>query len=171
MKQNTQHETPTTRMADVANKPVTMRRALAGGRILVGAEAFDAIRRCELPKGDALAMAQIAGIQAAKLTPQLLPLCHPLPLNRVIVHCVPHPVDHSIEVFCLAEVAERTGVEMEALCGLSMALLTIWDLAKPINPALEISGARLLFKSGGKRGEWRHPDGLPPEAEAFLDEL
>jgi molybdenum cofactor biosynthesis enzyme len=73
-----------------------------------------------------------------------------------------------VEVFCLAEIEERTGVEMEALCGLSIALLTIWDLAKPINPALELSGSRLLYKSGGKNGTWRHPDGLSVEAEAIL---
>ena len=73
-----------------------------------------------------------------------------------------------LEVFALAEISERTGVEMEALTGVSIALLTIWDLVKPVNPALEISAVRLLYKSGGKKGEWRNPDGLPPEAEALL---
>ena len=86
------------------------------------------------------------------------------------MYTVPRPRDHSVEVFCLAEIDERTGVEMEALCGLTIALLTIWDLAKPLNPALQITATRLLYKSGGKRGTWRHPDGLCAEAEAILDE-
>jgi molybdenum cofactor biosynthesis enzyme len=76
-----------------------------------------------------------------------------------------------VELFCLAETAARTGVEMEALTGLSVALLTVWDLAKPVNPALEIGATRLLYKSGGKRGVWVHPDGLPPEVEALLSEF
>lgn len=158
-------------MADVAGKPVTRRVALAGGRIRLGEQAYQLVCENDLPKGDALALAEFAGIQAAKQTAQLIPLCHPLSLNRAAVYSVPRPEDHSIEVFCLAEIAERTGVEMEALCGLSVALLTIWDLAKPVNPALEITATRLLYKSGGKRGTWRHPDGLPPEAEKILKEL
>jgi molybdenum cofactor biosynthesis protein MoaC len=158
-------------MADVADKPVTRRVALAGGRIRLGEQAYEMVCENSLPKGDALALAEFAGIQAAKQTASLIPLCHPLSLNRAAVYSVPRPEDHSIEVFCLAEIAERTGVEMEALCGLSVALLTIWDLAKPINPALEITATRLLYKSGGKRGTWRHPDGLPPEAEEILKSL
>jgi molybdenum cofactor biosynthesis protein MoaC len=158
-------------MADVADKPVTRRRALASGHILLGPEAFALASSRKLPKGDALALAEFAGIQAAKQTAQLIPLCHPLALNRVALRCVPRPETHAIEVLCLAEIAERTGVEMEALCGTSVALLTIWDLAKPINPALEITATRLLYKSGGKGGTWRHPDGLPPEAEAMLEEF
>jgi len=158
-------------MADVAGKPVTRRVALAGGRIRLGEQAYQMVCENALPKGDALALAEFAGIQAAKQTARLIPLCHPLSLNRAAVYSVPRPEDHSIEVFCLAEIAERTGVEMEALCGLSVALLTIWDLAKPINPALEITATRLLYKSGGKRGTWRHPDGLPVEAENILKEL
>lgn len=157
-------------MADVADKPVTRRRALASGRIRLGAEAFRQLEAGELPKGDALALAQVAGMLAAKQTPSLLPLCHPIALNRVKIHPVLRPEDHAVEVFALAEISERTGVEMEALTGLSVALLTIWDLAKPVNPALEIGPTRLLYKSGGKRGTWVHPDGLPDEAAALLDE-
>jgi len=125
----------------------------------------------KLPKGDPLAMAEIAGIQAAKQTPSLIPLCHPISLNRVMIHSVPRPDDHSVELFCVAEIAEKTGVEMEALTGLSVALLTIWDLPKPVNPALEIINTRLLFKSGGKRGTWVHPEGLPQEAESIIAQL
>jgi molybdenum cofactor biosynthesis protein MoaC len=125
----------------------------------------------ELPKGDPLAMAEIAGVQAAKQTPSLLPLCHPISLNRVMIHSVPRPDDHSVELFCVAEIADKTGVEMEALTGLSVALLTIWDLTKPVNPALEITNSRLLYKSGGKRGTWVNPEGLPEEVVTIIAEL
>ena len=158
-------------MADVSGKRTTRRVAVAGGRIRVGAEAFERIRDGRMPKGDPLAMAEIAGIQAAKQTPALIPLCHPIALNRVAVHAVLRPADHAVELFCVAEIAAQTGVEMEALTGLSVALLTVWDLAKPINPALEITAQRLLYKSGGKHGTWIHPDGLPPEVEKILAEL
>jgi molybdenum cofactor biosynthesis protein MoaC len=158
-------------MADVSAKRVTRRVAVAGGRIRVGAEAFERIRDGDMPKGDPLAMAEIAGIQAAKQTPALIPLCHPISLNRVLIHCVLRPEDQAVELFCVAEIAEKTGVEMEALTGLSVALLTIWDLTKPVNPALEITGQRLLFKSGGKHGSWVHPEGLPDEVKAILEEF
>jgi molybdenum cofactor biosynthesis protein MoaC len=155
-------------MADVSAKPLSKRRALASGKILLGKQAFELVQSKQLPKGDALSLAEYAGIQGAKQTPQLIPLCHPISLSRAAVFTVPRPDDHSVEVFCLAEIEERTGVEMEALCGLSIALLTIWDLAKPVNPALEMSESRLLYKSGGKNGTWRHPEGLSAEAEAIL---
>lgn len=157
-------------MADIAGKAVTRRRALAAGRIAVGHEAFRLLKAGELPKGDPLALAQVAGIQGAKLTPLLLPLCHPIALGRVAVHTVLDEDAEAVDVFVLAEIAERTGVEMEALTGASVALLAVWDLVKPVNPALEISGLKLLYKSGGKRGEWRHPDGLPEAAEEMLRE-
>src|SRR6056297_1381763 len=119
-------------MADVAGKAVTRRIAIASGLIRLGPEAFEAIAAGRLPKGDALAMAEIAGIQAAKQTPSLLPLCHPISLNRVILRTVLRPEEHAVEIFCMAEIAAQTGVEMEALTGLSVALLTVWDLAKPL---------------------------------------
>jgi molybdenum cofactor biosynthesis protein MoaC len=155
-------------MADVSSKPVTRRRALASGTIILGQEAFELVINRKLPKGDALTMAEYAGIQGAKQTPSLIPLCHPISLNRAAIFTVPRGEHHAIEVFCLTEIDERTGVEMEALCGLSIAMLTIWDLAKPVNPALKIEDSRLLYKSGGKRGEWIHPSGLSAEAEAIL---
>ena len=158
------------RMADISGKPVTKRRALASGKIMVGKEAFQHLERDTLPKGDALGLAEVAGLQAAKMTPSLLPLCHPISLNRVAVRTGLRPDEHAVEVFCLAEIAERTGVEMEALTGVSIALLTIWDLVKPINPALEMTETRLLFKSGGKSGEWVHPAGLSTEARDMLDD-
>jgi cyclic pyranopterin phosphate synthase len=158
-------------MADISSKAVTRRLAIAGGKIYLGEEAFTQLSEGRLPKGDPLAMAEIAGIQAAKKTPSLIPLCHPIALNRVMIHSVNRPAEHSVELFCVAEIAEKTGVEMEALTGLSVALLTIWDLTKPVNPALEITHTRLLFKSGGKRGNWRNPDGIPAEVESIIAEL
>ena len=158
-------------MADISGKVVSRRIAVAGGKIHLGEEAFSLLMEGKLPKGDPLAMAEIAGIQAAKQTPSLIPLCHPISLNRVMIHSVPRPDDHSVELFCVAEIAEKTGVEMEALTGVSIALLTIWDLTKPVNAALEISNTRLLFKSGGKRGTWIHPDGMPEEAQAIVKDL
>jgi len=159
----------TASMADVSDKPVTRRRALAAGRILLGEAAFEQVRDRRLPKGDALALAEFAGIQAAKQTPLLIPLCHPIALNRVSLHSVLRPEEHAVEIYCLAEIDERTGVEMEALCGLSVALLTVWDLAKPVNPALRVENVRLLYKSGGKKGDWIHPDGLDATALDILD--
>lgn len=156
-------------MADVARKAITYRRALAGGEIVVGENAFAMLRDNALPKGDALALAEFAGIQAAKQTPLLIPLCHPISLNRVSVHTALNGDRLAVEVFALAETDAKTGVEMEALCGLNMALLTIWDLTKPINAALEISNIRLLYKSGGKSGVWVHPDGLSSIAQSVLD--
>jgi molybdenum cofactor biosynthesis protein MoaC len=158
-------------MADISRKQTTRRVAVAGGEIRVGEEAFQRIRAGTMPKGDPLAMAEIAGIQAAKQTPSLLPLCHPIALNRVLIHSVLRPETYGVELFCVAEIAEKTGVEMEALTGLSVALLTVWDLTKPVNPALAITGQRLLYKSGGKSGTWVHPDGMPQEVAMILEEM
>jgi len=157
-------------MADVASKPVTYRLALASGKITVGEQAFTLLRDKALPKGDALALAEFAGIQAAKQTPSLIPLCHPISLNRVSIHTHLREDEFAVEVYAVAEIDARTGVEMEALCGLNIALLTIWDLTKPINAALEISDIKLQYKSGGKRGDWVHPDGLTTPAQAVLDD-
>lgn len=156
-------------MADVAGKPVTRRRALAGGEIMVGEAAFVMLRDNTLPKGDALALAEFAGIQAAKQTPSLIPLCHPISLNRVSIHTALNADRYAVEVYALAEIDAKTGVEMEALCGLNIALLTIWDLTKPINAALEIGNIKLIYKSGGKRGDWVHPDGISAMAQSILD--
>lgn len=156
-------------MADVADKAVTHRRALAVGDIQVGAQAFAMIRDKTLPKGDALALAEFAGIVAAKQTPNLIPLCHPISLNRIAIHSQLDESNYSVRLFALAEIDAKTGVEMEALCGLNIALLTIWDLTKPVNAALQISNVKLLAKTGGKRGDWVHPDGLSATAQAILD--
>jgi molybdenum cofactor biosynthesis protein MoaC len=157
-------------MADVAGKPVTYRLALASGKITVGKKAFTMLQDKSLPKGDALALAEFAGIQAAKQTPFLIPLCHPISLNRISIHTRLRQEEYAVEVFAVAEIDAKTGVEMEALCGLNIALLTIWDLTKPVNAALRISDIRLQYKSGGKRGDWIHPDGLSATAQSILDE-
>jgi molybdenum cofactor biosynthesis protein MoaC len=166
-----QHPDHAWAMADVSAKPVTHRLALASGRIVIGAEAMRLLQSNALPKGDPLAMAELAGILGAKQTPRLIPLCHPISLNRVALRSRVRPEANAVDVWCFAEIAERTGVEMEALTGLNIALLTIWDLVKPVNAALEITNVRLLYKSGGKRGTWIHPEGLTDEVKAMIEEF
>ena len=151
-------------MADVRNKRITRRRAVAVGELHAGPVAYPLIVERRLPKGDALVMAEIAGLQGAKMASMLMPLCHPLPLELVQVFCSPVPERQAIRVWCECASEARTGVEMEALAGVNAALLTLYDLSKPVEPALRIEGIRLLFKEGGKRGVWLHPDGMD-EAE------
>lgn len=157
-------------MADVSGKAVTKRIAIAGGRIIIGEKAMAMLQAGTLPKGDPRAMAEVAGIQAAKQTPSLIPLCHPISLNRVLLRSSLAPEAHAIDMYCMAEIEAQTGVEMEALTGLNLALLTVWDLVKPVNAALRISDVKLLYKSGGKRGLWQHPDGVPTEVLQWLEE-
>jgi cyclic pyranopterin monophosphate synthase len=147
-------------MADVRHKRVTARRAVAVGELSAGAAAFAQIVERRLPKGDALTMAEIAGLQGAKNASQLMPLCHPLPLEYIDVRCEPVHERYAIRVYCEVATFARTGVEMEALAGASAALLTLYDLTKPVEPALSFGGVRLLFKEGGKKGLWLHPDGM-----------
>ena len=147
-------------MADVRRKRVTARRAVAIGELSAGAAAFAQIVERRLPKGDAMVMAEIAGLQGAKNASQLMPLCHPLPLEYIDVRCEPIDERHAIRVYCEVATFARTGVEMEALAGASAALLTLYDLTKPVEPALAIGGVRLLFKEGGKKGLWLHPEGM-----------
>jgi molybdenum cofactor biosynthesis protein MoaC len=150
-------------MADIRGKRPTRRRAVAVGELHAGAEAFAAIVERRLPKGDAMVMAEIAGLQGAKQASNLMPLCHPLLLDLVRVRCVPVPARHAIRVYCEVATEARTGVEMDALAGASAALLTLYDLTKPVEPALSIEAVRLLFKEGGKKGLWRHPSGMSDE--------
>ena len=147
-------------MADVRHKRITARRAVAVGELSAGAEAFTQIVERRLPKGDAMTMAEIAGLQGAKNASQLMPLCHPLPLEYIHVRCEPVSERHAIRVYCEVATFARTGVEMEALTGASAALLTLYDLTKPVEPALSFGGVRLLFKEGGKKGLWLHPEGM-----------
>lgn len=154
-------------MADIRAKRPTRRRAVAVGELIAGPKSYALIVERRLPKGDALVMAEIAGLQGAKQAANLMPLCHPLMLDLVRVRCEPVPERHAIRVYCEVATEARTGVEMEALAGVSAALLTIYDLSKPVEPALTIGAIRLLFKEGGKKGLWRHPEGMSDAAEAY----
>jgi len=157
-------------MADVSNKQSTFRRAVAMGRIFVGKDAFIRIKEGTLPKGDVLKLAEIAGIGGAKNTSQLIPLCHPLPLDHVAVHHELEEETSSVAIYCIVATYAKTGVEMEALAGVNASLLTLYDLTKPVEPALTISDTRLLVKEGGKSGTWIHPDGIPEELQNLLPE-
>ena len=139
-------------MVDVSDKPITVREATAEAMVHLGSEAYPALRDGVLPKGDALAMAQAAGIMAAKQTPYLLPLCHPLPLEQVTVSFALRDEAQAVTVTTTVKTSARTGPEMEALTAASVAALTIYDMCKGLNPAIRIDGLRLLQKSGGKSG-------------------
>lgn len=162
---------PTFKMIDVGRKRPTRRRAVACGTIVLSAEAFEAIKTGTLPKGNALALAEAAGIAATKKTPELLVMCHPLPLDQAAVHCVLNEPDNSVTVYAQAAAFAKTGVEMEALNGVNIALLTIWDLTKGIDPSLRIGDVKLLVKTGGKSGVWTHPDGIPDWLAEQLPEV
>ncbi|TPG22676.1 cyclic pyranopterin monophosphate synthase MoaC [Sphingomonas koreensis] len=140
-------------MVDVAGKPVTAREAVATGRISMSHAAAAAIREGAAAKGDVLAVARVAGIMAAKKTAELIPLCHPLPLTRVSIDLAADAT--GVTVTATAETEGKTGVEMEALTAASVALLTIYDMAKAIDKAMVIDGVRLLIKTGGKSGDFR----------------
>ncbi|WP_299580390.1 cyclic pyranopterin monophosphate synthase MoaC [uncultured Microbulbifer sp.] len=142
-------------MVDVTEKDITDRSALAESGIRMSAEAFALLSQGAHKKGDVLSVARIAGIQAAKKTSDLIPLCHPLALTKVAVDFELQPEKHSVYITAFCRLAGRTGVEMEALTAASMAALTIYDMCKAVDPAMEIGPTRLLQKSGGKRGDWR----------------
>ncbi|PKP96794.1 MAG: cyclic pyranopterin monophosphate synthase MoaC [Alphaproteobacteria bacterium HGW-Alphaproteobacteria-15] len=141
------------RMVDVGGKAETHRRAVASGRIAMSADALAAIRAGNAPKGDVLSAARIAGIMAAKRTGDLIPLCHPLGLEAVTVD-FRYETD-AIRATATAALTGRTGVEMEAMVAVSVALLTIYDMAKAIDKAMVIGDVRLIEKTGGKSGDWK----------------
>jgi cyclic pyranopterin monophosphate synthase len=140
-------------MVDVSAKADTVRQAIAEGRITMSAEALDVIREGSAKKGDVLATARIAGIMAAKKTSELIPLCHPLMLSKVSVDFSFE--DDGIRATALVRLTGQTGVEMEAMTAVSVALLTIYDMGKALDKGMVVSGIRLLSKSGGKSGDWR----------------
>lgn len=143
------------RMVDVSDKDITVRTATASGRVLVSAEVIALLRGDGVPKGDALAVARIAGIQAAKRTPDLVPLCHPLAIHGVDVDL--QVGDSSVAISATVRTADRTGVEMEALTCVSVAALALIDMVKAVDPAAVITDIRLDEKTGGKRGHWVRP--------------
>ena len=141
------------RMVDVGAKQVTRRVAAASGRITMSAEALGAIRDGLVKKGDVLATARIAGIMAAKRTGELIPLCHPLGLDSITIDFAFE--DDAISATAIAAISAKTGVEMEAITATSIALLTIYDMAKAIDKGMVIGNVRVIAKDGGKSGRWR----------------
>jgi cyclic pyranopterin monophosphate synthase len=141
-------------MVDVGTKAETHRIARASGRMVMQAATFELIMDGSVKKGDVLAIARVAAIQATKRTGDLIPLCHPLGLTHVAVEFAPDPTAHAITCEVTTETHGRTGVEMEALTAVSIALLTIYDMVKAVDRGMTIENIRLLEKSGGKSGHW-----------------
>ena len=144
-------------MVDVSAKPETERRAIATGRIAMSREAAAAIGAGDVPKGDVLAVARVAGIMAAKRTSELIPLCHPLMLSAVAVDLAAEPPD-TVRITATCRLAGQTGVEMEALTAASVAALTLFDMYKAVDRAMVIEAVRLLEKTGGKSGDFHAGD-------------
>lgn len=140
------------RMVDVSGKALTVRSATAAGRVLLSADCVAALRDGTVPKGDALAVARIAGIQAAKKAPDLIPLCHPLFISGVEVAA--ELINEGVEITATVKSTDRTGVEMEALTAVAVAGLAVIDMIKAIDRAAVLSDVRVLSKSGGRRGDW-----------------
>jgi cyclic pyranopterin phosphate synthase len=141
-------------MVDVGEKPVSDRRAVAEGTIRVGREALDLIRRNSGPKGNVLSTAELAGVQGAKRTAELIPLCHPVALDHVEVRATVDDTLPGVRIRATVRATGRTGVEMEALTAVAVALLTVYDMAKAADRAMTIDEIVLLEKSGGTRGDW-----------------
>jgi cyclic pyranopterin phosphate synthase len=147
------------RMVDVSAKDVTKRQAVATGRVCVSGTVVDLLRGEGVPKGDALGVARVAGIMAAKRTPDLIPLCHPLAISGVTVDLT--VADAAVEITATVRTTDRTGVEMEALTAVSVAALTVVDMVKAVDKAAVISDIRVETKTGGKSGDWARPEDAP----------
>ncbi|MEW9533127.1 cyclic pyranopterin monophosphate synthase MoaC [Microbispora sp. NPDC049125] len=145
-------ESGAARMVDVSGKDVSARTATATGRVLLSPEAVAVLRSGDVPKGDALGVARIAGIMGAKRTPDLVPLCHPIALHGVKVEL--SVVDEGVEISARVRTADRTGVEMEALTAVTVAALALIDMIKAVDPAAVITDVRVEEKTGGKTGHW-----------------
>ena len=156
------------KMVDVSDKAITHRKALASGEILLGSKIIDMIKNKKMPKGDPLSIAEVAGINGVKKTSELIPLCHPLSLDHIFLHAEINDEKNSVIVYCLVSANSKTGVEMEALSGVNSALLAIYDLSKIVEPNLKITNTKLLVKSGGKKGLWINPDGVPEKIKNVL---
>lgn len=149
------------RMVDVSAKEVTARTATATGCLRVASEVVALLRGEGVPKGDALAVARIAGIMGAKRTPDLVPLCHPIAISGVRVDLT--IANHGVEITATVRTTDRTGVEMEALTAVAVAGLALHDMVKAVDPAAELTGVRVVTKTGGRSGDWRRADtGGPP---------
>ncbi|HMU35750.1 MAG TPA: cyclic pyranopterin monophosphate synthase MoaC [Marmoricola sp.] len=143
------------RMVDVSGKAVTKRRAVASGKVLVSPTVIGLLRGEGVPKGDALGVARVAGIMAAKQTPALIPLCHPLAISAVTVDLT--VADDGVEIEATVTTTDRTGVEMEALTAVSVAALTMIDMVKAVDKAAVITDVRVETKEGGRSGSWARP--------------
>ena len=150
-------ESGAARMVDVSGKEVTARSATATGRVLVSAEVVRLLRAGGVPKGDAIAVARIAGIKAAKRTPDLVPLCHPIAVHGVDVAL--QVEDDAVAISATVRTADRTGVEMEALTCVAVAGLALIDMVKAVDPSATITDVRVERKTGGSSGDWRRGDG------------
>lgn len=147
------------RMVDVSAKAVTTRRAIAAGKVSTSVDVIQLLRGDALPKGDALAVARLAGIMGAKRTPDLIPLCHPIGLHGVVVELT--LTDEAVEITATTKTADRTGVEMEALTAVATAGLALIDMIKAADPAASLDSVRVLRKEGGKTGVWVRPEDRP----------
>ena len=156
-------------MVDITKKTITHRIAIASGSISMQQETLYLIKEKNHKKGDVLGIAQTAGIMAAKKTSELIPLCHPLSLDHISLHTEINDENNSVVVYCLVSANSKTGVEMEALSGVNSALLAIYDLSKIVEPNLKITNTKLLIKSGGKKGLWVNPDGVPTKIKNALN--
>ncbi len=141
-------------MVDVSSKKATRRQAVAGGKIIMSWETLNTIEAGNAPKGDVLGTAKIAGIMAAKQTANLIPLCHPLPIHKIEVEIMPNPNLPGYEIQATVAIKAETGVEMEALTAVSVAALTLYDMAKAVEKSMQITDIRLLSKTGGKSGNY-----------------
>ncbi len=141
-------------MVDVSDKPVTARVAVAEGHISMARETFDIIGEGRAKKGDVLGVARLAGIMGAKKTPDLIPLCHPLPITKVAVDLTLDPDLPGVRITATVKTSGQTGIEMEALTAVSTAALTVYDMAKAVDKAMQIGGIRVVLKDGGKSGRY-----------------
>jgi cyclic pyranopterin phosphate synthase len=157
------------KMVDVSSKEATPRKALAIGEIILGPKVIELIKIKKMPKGDPLTIAEVAGINGVKKTSELIPLCHPLHLDHISLHTEINEQKNSVVVYCLVSANSKTGVEMEALSGVNSALLAIYDLSKIVEANLKITNIKLLVKSGGKKGLWINPDGIPDKIKNTLN--
>ena len=137
-------------MVNVSTKKETFRRALASGKIYVGNDVFKLIKNKEMPKGDPISLAEVSAVLGVKKTSELIPLCHPLPIDHTATKIIMHEEDSSLEVFCIVSAYAKTGVEMEALTGVTVAALTVYDMCKAITHEMKIEEVVLLEKKGGK---------------------
>lgn len=157
MKQNLTHldEAGRATMVDVGHKSVTERIAIARGSVLMKPDTLQLIIDGNVKKGDVLTVAELAGVMAAKRTSELIPLCHPLLLNKIDVKCTPNEPESCVDIQATVRVQGKTGVEMEALTAVSVAALTIYDMAKAVDRGMQLSNIRVVFKDGGQSGTYQ----------------